>query len=364
MPKMPLIAIKDLVITINGRKVLDIPELTIERGEQLALIGPNGAGKSTLLLAIASLIKADRGNILFDGKIVGKDYPVIDYRRRLAIVFQEPLLLNTTVYENVATGLKLRGMRGEVIRERVLAVLEMFGIAHLKDRKAKHLSGGEAQRTSLARAFAVDPDILLLDEPFSSLDEPTRQKLIDDLEKILKDTKTTTLFATHDRLEALRLATGMAVIKEGEIVQIGSPEEVMNYPKDEFVANFVGVEAILSGIVVAKNGGSFLAKVADKEIEAVGDFKVGERVILCIRPENVVISIKENTGETSSRNIFKARIEKIMPYGFYFKLQLNCGFPLSAYITKHSLEALALKEGSDVFASFKATAVHVIHKPL
>jgi tungstate transport system ATP-binding protein len=240
--------------------------------------------------------------------------------------------------------------------------LDRFGIRHLSHRSARKISGGEAQRTSLARAFCLEPELLLLDEPFASLDPPTRESLIEDLEGILRQTQTTTLFATHDRSEALRLSDRMAVMNQGKILQIGSPEEVMNRPIDQFVASFVGVETILAGKVIRKEGESFFASASGRVIEAVGEVQLGEEVILCIRPENVTLTPRPPAGVTSARNHFPGRIERIASLGLYQKVQLNCGFPLVAYVTRHSLEDLSLEEGKGVTASFKATAIHVIRR--
>jgi len=278
------------------------------------------------------------------------------------MVFQEPLLFDTTVFNNVASGLKIRRMRKSEIHDRVIEQLDRFGISHLKDRSAKTLSGGEAQRTSLARAFSIQPEILLLDEPFASLDPPTRDSLIEDLEHILRQTRTTAILATHDRMEALRLSDQIAVMNQGKILQIGFSGEVMNQPVDEFVASFVGVETILHGRVIKRNGGTFVASVEGREIEAVGDAHLGEAVVLCIRPENVTLSTQDSKEGSSARNVIPGKIVKITPLGFYQKIQLDCGFDLVAYITNHSLEELSLTEGKEVSASFKATAVNVIRK--
>jgi tungstate transport system ATP-binding protein len=278
------------------------------------------------------------------------------------MVFQEPLLFDTTVFNNVASGLKIRGMRRNEIRDRVMEQLSRFGIGHLSDRSAKTLSGGEAQRTSLARAFALRPEILLLDESFSSLDPPTRDSLIEDLEHILQQTRTTAIFATHDRLEALRLSDRIAVMNGGQIIQIGSPEEVANHPVNELVASFMGVETILTGKVIRRDGGTFIVSVEGQEIEAVGDAHLGERVVLCIRPENVTLSTRFSQEGTSARNVFSGEIVKIISLGFYQKVHLHCGFPLVAYVTNHSLEELSLGEGKEVRVSFKATAVTVMRK--
>ena len=280
------------------------------------------------------------------------------------MVFQEPLLFDSTVFENIASGLKIRGMKRAEFQGIVMEQLERFGIKHLKDRSARTLSGGEAQRTSLARAFAIRPEILFLDEPFASLDPPTRESLIEDLQRILLQTKTTSIFATHDRLEALRLSDRIAVMNLGKIAQMGSPEVVMNRPVDEFVASFVGVETILTGSVIKKDGGTFVVSVAGKEVEMVGEAKIGEEVVLGIRPEHVTLAAHSSRENTSARNLFSAIIEKIVSLGLHQKVHLNCGFPLVAYVTHHSMENLSLGEGKVVMASFKATAIHVIRRKI
>ena len=161
-----VLEIRNLQVKRGGVSVLNIPHLDVPEGKVLSLIGPNGAGKSTLLLALSRLLKSVQGNIIFKGKKIDSNHTVIDYRRHLAMVFQEPLLFDTTVFENVASGLKIRGMKTEEIRHIVEEYLDRFGISHLVDRSARKLSGGEAQRTSLARAFATKPEIVFLDEPF------------------------------------------------------------------------------------------------------------------------------------------------------------------------------------------------------
>jgi tungstate transport system ATP-binding protein len=341
---------------------LYIPSLVVLEREILSLIGPNGAGKTTLLQTVSYLLKPYQGEIFFRGKKVERNHSVLEYRRRLAMVFQEPLLFDTTVFKNVASGLKIRGMKRDRIENRVREQLERFGIGHLYDRSARTLSGGEAQRTSLARAFALQPEVLFLDEPFASLDPPTRDSLIEDLEHVLQQTHTTAIFATHDRMEALRLSDRIAVMNEGEIIQVGSSEDIMSHPVNEFVASFVGVETILSGKVIKRNGGSFMVSVQGKEIEAVGDARLGEGVVLCIRPENVTLSTSVTQGKTSARNLFPGRISRITSLGLYQKIYIDCGFPLIAYVTNHSMDELSLIEGKEVRASFKATAVNVIRK--
>ncbi len=341
---------------------MNIPHLDVPEGKVISLIGPNGAGKSTLLLTLARLLKSSQGNIIFKGKKIDSNHTLIDYRRHLAMVFQEPLLFDTTVFENVATGLKIRGMRHDEMKQVVVDYLERFGIGHLIQRSARKLSGGEAQRTSLARAFATKPEIVFLDEPFSSLDPPTRESLIEDLDRILRETGTTTIMATHDQMEAIRLSDQIAVMNLGKIAQIGTPEAVMNNPTDEFVASFVGVETILNGEIVKTGAGTVICRVQNGEIEAVGNAKPGERVVCCIRPEQVVLSTGPSPSGVSTRNTFPGKIVRISPMGLFYKISLDCGFFLTAYVTIPSAENLALEEGKSVFASFKATAVHLIRR--
>lgn len=353
---------RNLRVVRGGVTILDIPEMIVRSGEVLSLIGPNGAGKSTLLQALCYLMKPFAGHIRFRDKIVGREYGISDYRKRIAMVFQEPLLFDTTVFKNVATGLKFRGVDRKDIERRTAENLERFGISHLRDRSARTLSGGEAQRTSLARAFATGPEIIFLDEPFASLDPPTRDSLIDDLEKALKESSTSGVFATHDRTEALRLSDTIAVMNTGRICQMGVPEEVMNHPTDAFVASFVGVETILKGKVERIGDGTFTARVQERDVEALGAVRIGETVLLCIRPEDVTLARYVAGRQTSARNAFDGKIERILHLGVYTKIELNCGFPLVAYITKNSVENLHLSEGGEVTASFKATAIHVVRK--
>jgi tungstate transport system ATP-binding protein len=235
----PLLQLSSLLVCREGRTVLDIQSLSVERGEILAIVGPNGAGKSTLFLALARLLKADRGQVIFNGQSADS-VPDLEYRRQIALVLQEPLLMDMSVYENAALGLKFRRRSTPQIEERVTHWLGRLGIAHLSHRPARKLSGGEAQRVSLARAFVLEPNLLLLDEPFTALDAPTRIRLLEDLKSVLAETKMTAIFITHDLQEALRLATRMAVILDGRIEQSGAPQDVFDRPINGRVAGFLG----------------------------------------------------------------------------------------------------------------------------
>jgi tungstate transport system ATP-binding protein len=345
----------------GGVTVLDIPELNVQQGRILALIGPNGAGKSTLLLMLAGLLKPQQGDIYFEGKPVETRADLTMLRRNVSVVFQEPLLLNSSVYENVALGLKFRKISSQEIKTRVQRSLEYFGISQLEKRSARTLSGGEARRVSLARVFAIKPQIILLDEAFNSLDPPSRETIIDDLKNTLDETKITAVMALHDREEILRLAQDVSVMDGGKLVQSGTTTEIYNHPDSEFVASFVGTETILEGMVQSCSAGNIIVSVYGKEIEAIGDCSIGQKVYCCLRPENVTISSRTQE-KTSARNILEARVTKIIRQGFFNKLILDCGFPLVAYITIPSCEDLDIVPGINVTASFKATSVHVIHR--
>lgn len=210
------------------RTILDVPHIQVMPGEMLAVIGPNGAGKSTLLSVLACLEFPARGKVLYRGsEVTRKD--ALSLRRRMAVVFQEPLLLDGTVLENVELGLRLRG-QGEVARETAALWLERFGILPAAGQMAHTLSGGEAQRASLARAFALSPEILFMDEPFGSVDVVSRQALMESFKEAQAASGTTTVLVTHDFREVQALAGRVIVLSEGRIQATGTPLEVASHP--------------------------------------------------------------------------------------------------------------------------------------
>jgi tungstate transport system ATP-binding protein len=358
-----ILKVDNLTVKRGGISVLDIASLDLQERDVLSLIGPNGTGKSSLLLTLAGLLAPERGCILFRNQPLSSPKELLAYRRRTAMVFQEALLLDTTVFENVASGLKIRGRARSEIDSLVSYYLNRFGIQTLSSRSARKLSGGEAHRTSLARAFAVQPEILFLDEPFSSLDPPTREALIEDFVTILSETKMSVVMATHDIAEALRISQRMAVMNQGQIVQMGSGEDIIERPANRFVASFVKAETLLPGRVTKSTQGRVEIAVAGKSIMAVGNQVPNQDVVCCIRPERVTLSIDAVSGN-GSENHFSARIEKIQALGFFYRVQLDCGFPLVAYVTKQTHEEMRLQNHESVEASFRASAVHVISEPV
>lgn len=233
-----LVEVRDLLVLRGDRPALQLDYLEIQEGEVLAVVGPNGAGKSTLLLTVARLLKTKQGEVLFNGHPMSAESDTT-YRRRLALVMQDPLLFDTSVFENVATGLKFRDVPRDEIKRKVPLWLERLGVAHLSKRRAGQLSGGEAQRVSLARALVLEPELLLLDEPFSALDPPTRSGILDDLGPLLKETSTTTVFVTHDLHEAAQLSGRIAVVIGNRLRQVGQAAMLFKSPIDDDVARFL-----------------------------------------------------------------------------------------------------------------------------
>jgi tungstate transport system ATP-binding protein len=355
-----VLAVQDLVVRYGESEVVNVPSLRVREQEVLAIMGPNGAGKSTLLRVMAFLESPTAGTIAFQGAPVGSDYQeLLPLHRRTAVIFQEPLLLDTSVFQNVALGLKLRGIGTE--SSRVHEWLGLFGIDHLSERPARSLSSGEAQRANLARAFVVSPEVLLLDEPFSSLDPPTRDILIADFKDILSRSKTTTVFVTHDRDEAQVLGDRVAVMMKGRIPQLDIPERVFNAPADEEVARFVGVDNVLPGRVSRVSDGLVTVKTDGGEVRVEGDAHPGDEVLVCIRPDDIQLSRNEMDAP-SVENRFQGRVEKVIPFGFSQRIVLDCGVPILVLATRRVFSELDLREGENVQASFQTSTAHLIRR--
>ena len=354
-----MLSVKDLLVKRSDQAVLQVDALDIHQGEVLAVIGPNGAGKSTLLLVLARLLLPHSGQIYFRGSPIEHENELV-YRRRIALVLQEPLLMHQSVYDNVAAGLKFRGLPRPVIKSRTKEWLERLEISHLSNRPAQRLSGGEAQRTSLARAFALQPELLLLDEPFSALDAPTRSRLLQDLHALLSQTSITTIFITHDLDEALLLGDRVAVLLGGVLRQVGRPQDVFTAPSDGEVAAFVGVETVIAGKVAVSQKGQVIVEANGLHLEAVGDIPIGRQVLFCLRPEDITLSITDGTSVTSARNHLSGHIIRMTPSGPLVRVVIDCGLPVVALITRGSAIEMKLIEGQAVTATFKATAVHLI----
>jgi tungstate transport system ATP-binding protein len=357
----PIVEARDLSVIYGGNKVLDVPSFQVYPNEVLVVIGPNGSGKTTLVLCLALLLEPTTGQLIYHGTPVTDGVSHLRLRRRTAVVFQEALLLNGTVWDNVTLGLRLRGIKGVEMEVRARKWLERFGVAALAKRQTRTLSGGEAKRVSLARAFALEPEVLFLDEPFSALDSPTHQAVLEEFEGVVRETKSTTVLVSHDRNEALMLADRVAVLMKGRIRQLGKPTDVFSVPVDEETAIFVQSGNVLHGIVSKHSGGLVSVNIDGQEIQASANMPVDTKVIGYLQYDDLTISLPSaEPGRTSARNQLRGRIIRALPLGSQMRVNLDCGFTLISVITRRSWEELGLAPGQEVMVSFKASSVHLI----
>jgi tungstate transport system ATP-binding protein len=333
--------------------------LEVERGEVFVIIGPTGAGKTTLLRLLDLLDTPCAGDIYFDGrKITGPAVNVMEIRRRMAMVFQKPVLFNTTVYDNIAYPLNVRGVNNSAIRSRVGELLEICGLSGFAKRKARTLSGGEAQRVALARAVITGPAILFMDEPTANLD-PAGVKAIEDLlADFNRRNNLTVILTTHDLQQGQRLAQRAGVLMQGELVQAGTPQDIFRSPGDIRIARFVGIKNILRGIIFRQESGMAMVEVGGRVIEVVSQLPAGAPVDIYIRPEEIVLSLQGLQG--SARNTLAGAIISVGLDGPLSAVVLDCGFRLEALVTARSAMDMALRPGQQVYATIKATAVKVL----
>jgi tungstate transport system ATP-binding protein len=353
-----LLEIKNVSLSLEKAVILDRVNLSVEKGEVLVLLGPNGAGKSTLLQIAAGLLKPTSGSVYFTA---APDLHDLAYRRKISTVFQSPLLLSDTVENNVACGLKFRGDPPKEIREKVDLWMEQMHISHLRKRRAKTLSGGEAQRVSLARAFCLETELVLMDEPFSALDAPTRQELLDDLRSLFSRTRQTCMYVTHDLEEGLTLADRIAILFNGKLHQLDTAHEVFTRPSTREVASFMGVDNIIHGKVVGNQKGLLQIQSDHSLIEAVGNLKTGAAVYVCLRPEDITLfPAGRESSPSTARNRIRCTITHLGHQGPFIRIQLDAGFKLVALVTRPSAQELGLEVGREVEAAFKATAIHLL----
>jgi molybdopterin-binding protein len=354
-----VLELTDVRVRYGGATVLDVPALAVNEGEVLAVIGPNGSGKSTLLRVAGLLERPARGVVRFRGHQADAGSSLAE-RRRMATVFQHPLLADMTVAQNVALGLRFRGVADE--RDaRVGRWLERLGIAPFADQRARTLSGGQAQRVALARALVLEPEVLLLDEPFAGLDAPSRAELLPDLGAILRQDRVTTVLVTHDRGEAQALGDRMAVLIAGQIAQLDATARVFSGPASEVVARFIGVETLLTGRVIAREAGVTVVEVAGRKLEIAAAAPIGQTVRIGLRPEDVTLLLTTEVAPLSSaRNYLTGTVVRVTPSTPAVRVVVDVGFPLIATVTARSVADLGLQEGVRIMAAFKASAAHLI----
>jgi tungstate transport system ATP-binding protein len=318
------------------------------------LFGPNGAGKSTLLEALAGLLPLSAGQVEFHGRVLGRDLPHLEYRRRMAAVFQEPLLLHGTVWQNVTIGLKLRGIDGKEQAARAGAWLERLGIAHVADRAAHSLSGGEAQRASLARALVLEPELLFLDEPFASLDAPTRSRLAFELADILAERKIAAFFVTHDLNEVFDLCHRCIVLDRGRVLQEGHPAGVLHKPQSRRVAEITGAANLFQAIVTAKEGpGGRLDWNGQPVLSSACPHPEGASVAFLIRQDGIHL----DAAAPPAGNRVEVTVERIREQrrGFLVSARAWHGQPITFGISS----VANIAPGDTVALSFEPEAVWV-----
>ena len=283
---------------------------TVENGELFTLLGPSGCGKTTTLRSIAGLERPDSGTIKVGGRVLfstseGKKAVNIPANERgLGMVFQSYAIWpHMSVFDNVAFPLQVKKRGDRVSRkeisERVMRVLETMELANFADRQATKLSGGQQQRLALARALVIEPPLLLLDEPLSNLDAKLRESLRYELKRVQRELGITSVYVTHDQVEALALSNSIAVMRNGNIVQLGRPREIYENPNCRFVAEFIGTSNFLSGNVVSKDGDRYTVNTVDGQLvlDSAATLPIGADVIVSVRPEAVEVSTTSRAGE-------------------------------------------------------------------
>jgi tungstate transport system ATP-binding protein len=345
----------------RGTFRLSVERLHVERGEVLAILGPNGAGKSTLFRILALLDSPVRGQVHFDGRAVNSGDA--QARGRITAVFQRPHLFAGTVASNVAFGLRARRTAGQEAAGRVARWLDAFGISAIADSDVRRISGGEAQRTALARGFATEADLLLLDEPAAALDPLGSRQLVADLERLVRDSRRGVILVTHDPGEAFALADRIAVLEEGRLQQVDSPAGLIAAPASMYAAAISGAELLLDGRITAVDGG--LVRVALDgggtllaAGPAAGPLQPGTAVHLAYRPEDVVLGNEGTFAGTSLANRLHVRVEGIRhSAGGLVRVRLHGPPQLVAMITGHSAAMLDIRQGRTLEAALKATAL-------
>jgi molybdate transport system ATP-binding protein len=339
--------------------------LSAAPGETLVLVGPSGSGKSTLLRVMAGLARPHQGLLRIAGQTVLDTERRVDlppWRRRVGVVFQDfALFPHLTARANIQYG--LRG--GQVDRAPVEEWLELLGLTGLADRKPGQLSGGQQQRVALARAAVTDSDLLLLDEPFGSLDVTTRQNVRGELRRFLRRAaegrggrRRSTLLISHDYLDALTLGDRVAVLEEGRVTQVGTREEVLRRPRTPFLAALTG-HNVLEGIAEPAGGGDLRAiRVGPLVLHAaIGPEIPAGPVFIAFGPEAVTLS--PHRAVSSARNQFPAAVREMVPLADRLRVHLEAGAPLMADVVREAAAELRLEEGARVVAAIKSTAIEV-----
>ncbi|MGD9396027.1 MAG: ABC transporter ATP-binding protein [Candidatus Thorarchaeota archaeon] len=292
------VEIKGLIRKFDDGSRIGPIDLHVRDGEFLTLLGPSGSGKTTTLRMVAGFIENVGGSLLFDGKDM---IDVVPRERNIGMVFQSVALFpNMTVFENISFGPDMAGWSREKTIERVEELADLLGIRRLLLRKVSEVSGGEAQRVALARALATNPKLLLLDEPLSALDLQLRERLQTEIRRIQRKLNITTIYVTHSQDEAFAISDRVAILDDGLVVQVGTPEELYDSPANEFVARFLGSGNVFCGRVIEVTQGNLMVEIDDNLLEIPGEVAVDSQVTFSVKPEDVIISDSALNGWTSA----------------------------------------------------------------
>lgn len=346
-----MIEIRNISKSLDEFSLEDI-SLHVREKEYLVLLGPSGSGKTLLLETIAGIYRPDRGQILMDGKNITETPPG---ERRIGMVYQDYMLFpHLTLGDNIAFGLKARKAPPSVVKEKVAASAELLGISHLLHRFPIGLSGGEQQRAAIARAIVTEPGVLLLDEPLSAVDEFTGERLHRELKRIHELTGATTIHITHRFDEAYSLADRIAVMRNGRIYQVDTPETLFRRPVDCWVARFTGGKNLFPGTAAVENGVNRVDVTGVKlksASELVGD------VWVSIRPEDIYISGRGY--DEAGLNSLAAKVKGVIDRGRLLEAEIDAGLPLITVLTRQSAQKTGLQPGKTVFVTFRAEDVHL-----
>jgi iron(III) transport system ATP-binding protein len=315
----------------HGQKIRAAHEVSFEvpQGKLFTLLGPSGCGKTTTLRSIAGLERPQSGEIVVGGTVIyssHKDVFVPPNRRGLGMVFQSYAIWpHMTVFDNAAFPLQVAKKPRKEISDRVHRVLKVVALDELADREATKLSGGQQQRLALARALVMEPPLLLLDEPLSNLDAKLRERMRFELKRLQRDLGITTVYVTHDQSEALALSHAIAVMNAGRIEQLGSPREVYERPRNQFVADFIGTTNFIKGTVDGTDGAAGFYRIGSEigalKARGVDSLKNGEEVVLSIRPEDIELSERRQDGE----NTYEATVDQKVFLGEFVDFQVVIG---------------------------------------
>ena len=349
-----MIRISGLCIELRSF-ILRNMNLNIENGEYFILVGPSGSGKTVLLETIAGLHRVTSGRIVINNK----DVTFLESEKRaIGMVYQDYALFpHLSVKENIVFGLRIRRERTERINLELSKVIQLLGIEHLLFRKPNTLSGGEKQKVALARALVTGPKVLLLDEPLCAIDSQSRENVRQGIARIRNELGITIVHVTHDFEEAITMGTQIAVIGEGSIKQVGTPDEIFHRPNSEFVARFTMAMNILSGLAKKKNDKATVFTVEGTEI--ITDSDIEGHCYASIRPEDILMS--DVILSSDIQNFFPAVINQIVNNGSVVHITVNLPPMLVCMLTRHSFEAMDLKVGKQVFLSFKSSAVNLFY---